>query len=177
MITILRVQEYGDWARANVILQALSKGKLNDSARAEIDRQGKRLENAIKGKMIRNEAAGPPLTEATIKFKAEKGVSQPARKYIETGKLHDDIRVKPISGRFSSSNYAIHIGASFSPHKTSRSGRTLTSNSLLQTLEYGNSHIPARPIIRPTWYAMKDSVKQAMRSAVVGGIIRGGMKR
>lgn len=136
--------KFGDWTKAGVTLrnlhpkiEAFAKERMREDAEQFV----KNIQNKIDTQMFNKRY--PPLADSTIHAKGSDDF------YKQTEDLRDGFGVRNIKSR----KGEITVFAGASPWKTHKPSGMKMSD-LMITLEYGNGHIPPRPLIRPTWDEM-----------------------
>ena len=152
---MLKFSQYGDWARANVVLRGLANN-MTDVFRATIDKDGEMIRQKLIGHINAQDLGWTPLSPKTVARKGHDTI------YVETGSLKNGIKVRRISSP--AKGYSISVGCN--PWTKNSKGDKLSD--ILIYLEYGTSKIPARPLLRPTWDEVKSVVKEDMRKTLRG---------
>lgn len=128
----------GDWKRIGIALKDLHTlpDKLQDLSKQEANYLKTELQNTIKF----NRSGGVSLKQSTIDKKGSN------IKLQETGELRDSIKVTNVGNSMVIAPMGVHSSG-------------LTNQELAMIHEYGNSKVPARPFVRPTWERNEDKVK------------------
>lgn len=159
-MTGLAVSKFGDWARAGIVLQNL-RAKLYPAFEAQMFEDGDFVLKTIHGHIEAQDLPWTPLSEKTIKLKGNNTI------YVETGVLKSQIKVRKV--RSAANGLTLFIGAS----AWDKAANGLKASDLMIWMEYGNSRIPPRPLIRPTWDEVEPILKEHWR-ALIGDIVEGG---
>lgn len=149
------ISTYGDWAKAGVMLKALSV-KLMPLAQAKIYENGKLVLETLQGHIDKQDLDWVPLANSTIRKKDGEKI------YIETGALRNGISIRKIKS--SKDDITIFIGASpWKKHTPSG----LKYSDLMMYLEYGTSKIPPRPLIQPTYDELENKLKDGWEEVIL----------
>lgn len=157
----MRVSKFGDWTRAGIILQALSKNIL-PAFKFRLKEDGDYVLEKLKGHIDAQDLSWTPLAESTIALK-----NGDSTIYVETGFLRDNLKVRKV--RSPRDGVTFFIGA----NAWDKNPDGVKLSDLMIWLEYGTANIPARPLIRPTL----DEVDKVLRSNwtnLLRELIRGG---
>lgn len=148
------ISKYGDWAKAGVMLKALSV-KLMPLAQAKIYENGQLVLDTLKGHIDKQDLNWTPLAKSTIRKKGGEKI------YIETGALKDGLSIRKIKS--SKNDVTIFIGASpWKKHAPSG----LKFSDLMIYLEYGTTEIPPRPLIQPTYDELQKRLKSGWEDVI-----------
>lgn len=148
------ISKYGDWAKAGVMLKALSV-KLMPLAQIKLYENGNLVLKTIKGHIENQDLSWTPLAKNTIYKKGGEEI------YIETGALKDGLSIRKIKS--SKDDVTIFIGASpWKKHAPSG----LKYSDLMMYLEYGTSTIPPRPLIQPTYDELENKLKSGWEDVI-----------
>lgn len=157
----MRVSKFGDWTRAGVILQALSN-KITPAFSAKIKDDGELILEKMVGHIESQDLNWKPLSEHTIALK-----NGDETIYVETGFLKDNLKVRKVKSPKNGITYFIGADA----WTTHPSG--VKFSDLMIYLEYGTANMPARPLIRPTFDELQDTIKKHWENCLKD-LLRGG---
>lgn len=160
----LSMKKYGDWAKAGIVLQGLSKN-LTPAFKAQLREDGELILSELRGHIDKQDLNWVPLSEHTIELK---GGSDTV--YIETGFLYNNLKVRKV--RAPKTGVTFFIGAD--AWTTTPSGEKFSD--LMIWLEYGTDKIPPRPLIRPTWEEIEPIIKEHWKD-LLDGLVKGGVKK
>lgn len=160
----LSMKKYGDWAKAGIVLQGLSKN-LTPSFQAQLREDGELILSELRGHIDKQDLNWVPLSEHTIELK---GGSDTV--YVETGFLYNNLKVRKV--RAPKNGVTFFIGAD--AWTTTPSGEKFSD--LMIWLEYGTDKIPPRPLIRPTWEEIEPIIKEHWKD-LLDGLVKGGVKK
>ena len=158
------MKKYGDWAKAGIVLQGLSKN-LTPSFQAQLREDGELILYELRGHIDKQDLNWVPLSEHTIELK---GGSDTV--YVETGFLYNNLKVRKV--RSPKNGVTFFIGAD--AWTTTPSGEKFSD--LMIWLEYGTDKIPPRPLIRPTWEEIEPIIKEHWKD-LLDGLVKGGVKK
>ena len=160
----LSMKKYGDWAKAGIVLQGLSKN-LTPVFQAQLREDGELILSELRGHIDKQDLNWVPLSEHTIELK---GGSDTV--YVETGFLYNNLKVRKV--RAPKNGVTFFIGAD--AWTTTPSGEKFSN--LMIWLEYGTDKIPPRPLIRPTWEDVEPIIKEHWKD-LLDGLVKGGVKK
>ena len=160
----LSMKKYGDWAKAGIVLQGLSKS-LTPAFQAQLREDGELILSELRGHIDKQDLNWVPLSEHTIELK---GGSDTV--YVETGFLYNNLKVRKV--RSTKNGVTFFIGAD--AWTTTPSGEKFSD--LMIWLEYGTDKIPPRPLIRPTWEEIEPIIKEHWKD-LLDGLVKGGVKK
>lgn len=160
----LSMKKYGDWAKAGIVLQGLSKN-LTPAFQAQLKEDGELILSELRGHIDKQDLNWVPLSEHTIELK---GGSDTV--YVETGFLYNNLKVRKV--RAPKNGVTFFIGAD--AWTTTPSGEKFSD--LMIWLEYGTDKIPPRPLIRPTWEEIEPIIKEHWKD-LLDGLVKGGVKK
>lgn len=145
------VTKFGDWARAGTVLKALNV-KLYPAFEAQLLEDGELIEKTLHGHIEAQDLPWTPLSEKTIQIKGNSTI------YVDTGSLKNSIKVRRV--RSAANGLTLFIGAS----AWSKVSGGMKASDLMIWMEYGNSKVPPRPLIRPTWDEVEPILKEHWRA-------------
>lgn len=155
--------KFGDWSKAGTVLRNLnpkikefSEKRLREDSQQFVDALQNKIDTQVFYKRY------PELAESTVRLKNSE----------DFYRHHRDLRDGFTARKVRSSENQITMFAGASPWKRHPSG--LSMSDLMLTLEYGNHHIPPRPLIRPTWDSMEQEIIQKWRAMEEEVIVGGG---
>ena len=160
----LSMKKYGDWAKAGIVLQGLSKN-FTPAFQAQLKEDGELILSELRGHIDKQDLNWVPLSEHTIELK---GGSDTV--YVETGFLYNNLKVRKV--RAPKNGVTFFIGAD--AWTTTPSGEKFSD--LMIWLEYGTDKIPPRPLIRPTWEEIEPIIKEHWKD-LLDGLVKGGVKK
>lgn len=143
----MRVSKFGDWTKAGIILQALST-KLTPAYSVQLQEDGDFILEKLRGHIDAQDLSWTPLSEKTIALKNGDDTI-----YVETGYLRDNLKVRKVKSP--SNGVTFFIGA----NAWDRTPEGVKLSDLMIWLEYGTHKNPARPLIRPTYEEVADTLK------------------
>ena len=159
----MRLRQFGDWARAGVVLRVLSSNGIVPAFSAQIKDDGDILLNRMVEHIESQDLKWTPLSKKTIELKNGDDTI-----YVETGFLKDNLKVRKIRSPKNGVTYFIGADA-WTTHNPSG----LKFSDIMVYLEYGTSKIPPRPLIRPTLNELeamiKDHWKKCLKDLCKGG--------
>ena len=147
------LSKFGDWGRAGIVLHSIAV-KLFPAFVAKFEEDGEFVVDTMKGHIDAQDLPWTPLSARTVSLKGGETI------YVETGTLRDSIKATKLS---SSSGITIFVGP------TASGG----GDAVLMWMEYGNSRVPARPLIRPTYEEVAPILRggwaDLLREIITGG--------
>lgn len=158
----MRVSKFGDWTRAGIVLQALSSNKIIPAFSVQLKDDGDLILEKIRGHIDAQDLNWTPLSEHTIALK-----SGDETIYVETGFLKDNLKVRKVKAPKNGVTYFIGADA-WTKHPSG-----LKFSDLMIYLEYGTANIPARPLIRPTFEELENTIKKHWENCLKD-LIKGG---
>ena len=159
----MRLSKFGDWAKAGIMLQALSSGSIIPAFSAQLREDGDLILKRLVGHIERQDLNWVPLSDSTIAMKDGDDTI-----YVETGFLKDNLKVRKVKAPKNGVTYFIGADA-WTTHKPSG----LKFSDLMIYLEYGTSKIPPRPLIRPTLDEVEQEIKKHWESCLKDIISKG----
>ena len=138
------LEKVGDWDKMNAYFSNLSSRYLQEAFEDKLREDGNLLVEKIKGHITSQDLGWSPLAESTIRKKGGSMI------YVETGSLLASIQAKEV---FGGGDLTIQVGAE-GGHPSGES-----ASQILEWLEYGTHKMPPRPLIRPTFEEMQDTLK------------------
>ena len=156
------VSKFGDWTRAGVVLQGLSKN-LCPAFKAQLQKDGELVLKTIRGHIDKQDLGWTPLSDKTVELKGGDTTI-----YVETGFLKGNLEVRKVKAP--KNGITLFVGAS--AWKTAPSG--VKFSDLMIWLEYGTDKIPPRPLIRPSWEEVEPIIKNNWRELIQSLIETGG---
>lgn len=145
----LSLERFGDWAKANIVLQTLATC-LTPAYVAQLQADGDFVLQEIKRHIEEQDLTWSPLSENTRKRQAVQGEDAI---YVDTGFLYNNLRVLKVKSKANGATFFVGADA----HVTTPTGSKLSD--VLIWLEYGTLDMPPRPLIRPTWEDVKPVLK------------------
>jgi len=134
---------FGDWEKFRRWKNKIKFGAFRIMYQKDLDDLGIAIENRVKQHIARQDLNWTPLAKSTIEKKGHGKV------YIETTEYMNSIRVQvKTTGRFSLDLVVEPQGF--------HSGAKMPMGELAKIHEYGTTHIPSRPIWRPTFEEMQN---------------------
>lgn len=158
----MRVSKFGAWTKAGIVLQALSSNKIIPAFSAQLKEDGDMILEKIRGHIDAQDLNWTPLSEHTIALK-----SGDETIYVETGFLKDNLKVRKVKAPKNGVTYFIGADA-WAKHPSG-----LKFSDLMIYLEYGTANIPARPLIRPTFEELENTIKKHWENCLKD-LIKGG---
>lgn len=143
------IRQYGDWARAGIVLRGLSKN-ITPAFRAQLREDGELCLKTLQGHIDSQDLGWTPLSPHTITLKGGDSTI-----YVETGYLRSNLKVRAVSAPANGVSFFIGADA-WTTHGPS--GEKFSD--LMIWLEYGTNKMPARPLIRPTWEELEPIIKE-----------------
>lgn len=134
----------GDWTKLQAKLNDISKGKVKDDMKEQLQDSANDLKEAMQQYIRGQEGNWQPLAQATIDKKQDDTI------LIETGEMVDSIEVTPQG----EDQYII-----------SATGQR--NQEILKYHEYGTSRMVARPVVRPVFEKEKGNVKAECKDAFI----------
>jgi len=157
----MRISKFGAWTKAGIVLQALSS-KIVPAFSAQLKEDGDMILEKIRGHIDAQDLNWTPLSEHTISLK-----SGDETIYVETGFLKDNLKVRKVKAPKNGVTYFIGADA-WTKHPSG-----LKFSDLMIYLEYGTANIPARPLIRPTFEELENTIKKHWENCLKD-LIKGG---
>lgn len=151
----------GDWKNAGIVLKNLGTN-LSPAIQGKLYDDGNIIVEIMKKHIRDQDLSWTPLADSTVRMKNGNDTI-----YVETGWLAENLAVRRIKS--SEKGSTIFVGASaWKTHKPS--GQKFSD--LMIWLEFGTVHIPARPIIRPSFEEAKGVISKDW-TQVISSVIRG----
>lgn len=148
------VSKFGEWTKAGTVLQILNT-KLVPDFQALLYDNGNLVLQKMKDHIDQQDLGWTPLSQYTVDQKGSSKI------YVETGYLRNNLKVRKVKSP--KNGLTIFIGAN-AWDKHPENGMSLSK--LLIYLEYGNSKMPPRPLVRPTWEEVQPLIKVACRNLI-----------
>lgn len=158
----MRLSKFGDWTKAGIVLQTLSSNRIVPAMSAQIKDDGDLVLERIVGHIDSQDLNWTPLSEQTIELK-----NGDETIYVETGFLKNNLKVRKVKAPKNGVTYFIGADA-WTKHPSG-----LKFSDLMIYLEYGTANIPARPLIRPTFEELENTLKQHWKQCLQD-LIKGG---
>lgn len=148
------VEMTGDWSKFERSIKLLAEKRLIPLLKIRVKESGEIFLQTLVGHIQSQDLPWVPLAEETVRRKGNDIV------YIETGSLVSNLVNKEIIDE--PEQYAVFVGAPNLTHTPS--GQTFSE--IMMYMEYGTFQNPARPLIQPTFEALKKQIGEALVSAV-----------